>query len=477
MSLHEKEASDEKRDIESTTYGSYSTRWSRRLLTWGIEGRGTIPVQPEDRTDTQYFKNFFLWFSFNCNILSFSAGSLGLLTTWGPKLGLRQMIQARYSFGYFGVIVPCIFNLIGMCGFCILNCILGGQTLASVAGGHLSWRYACAINSQRGLIAIQCRYRHHLSHIAVSFCGIKVLSWYERVSWVPVVIVFVVALGVGGKHISNVPAAEPATAAAILSFASTIAGFVITYSGLSSDFTIYFRPDTPSMRLFLYSYLGFLLPIVTLQCLGAAVTASAALVPEWEAGYAGGNVGGLLEAMLHPAKGFGKFLTVLMSLSVAGNIAPTFYSFSLNVQVFIPILYLVPRYVFSIIATAVVLPIAIVGAHKFYDTLVNFLGLIGYWASAFVAVILVEHFVFRRNDPSAYDIRSWNKPRELPWGIAALAASIGCFGLVVPCMEQTWFVGPIGKTTGDIGFEVAFFLAGLLYYPLRKLEIKYQGRL
>ncbi len=76
-----------------------------------------------------------------------------------------------------------------------------------------------------------------------------------------------------------------------------------------------------------------------------------------------------------------------------------------------------------------------------------------------------------------YDIRSWNKPRELPLGIAALAASIGCFGIVVPSMEQTWFVGPIGKRTGDIGFEVAFFLAGLLYYPLRKLEIKYQGRL
>ncbi len=71
------------------------------------------------------------------------------------------------------------------------------------------------------------------------------LSWYERVSWVPVVIVFVVALGVGGKHISNVPAAEPVTAAAVLSFASTIAGFVLTYSGLSSDFTIYFRPDAP----------------------------------------------------------------------------------------------------------------------------------------------------------------------------------------------------------------------------------------
>lgn len=66
---------------------------------------------------------------------------------------------------------------------------------------------------------------------------------YERVAWMPVLIVFLVALGVGGKHLSSVPAAEPPTAAAVLTFASTLAGFIITYSSLSSDFTIYYRPD------------------------------------------------------------------------------------------------------------------------------------------------------------------------------------------------------------------------------------------
>ena len=35
----------------------------------------------------------------------------------------------------------CILNLIGMIGFSILNCIVGGQALASVANGNLSWRY------------------------------------------------------------------------------------------------------------------------------------------------------------------------------------------------------------------------------------------------------------------------------------------------------------------------------------------------
>jgi hypothetical protein len=42
-------------------------------------------------------------------------------------------------------------------------------------------------------------------------------------------------------------------------------------------------------------------------------------------------------------------------------------------------------------------------------------------------------------------------------------------------MNQVWYQGPIGMTSGDIGFEVAFPLAGLLYLPLRKLELKYQN--
>lgn len=41
-------------------------------------------------------------------------------------------------------------------------------------------------------------------------------------------------------------------------------------------------------------------------------------------------------------------------------------------------------------------------------------------------------------------------------------------------MNQVWFKGPIGVKAGDIGFEVAFPLAAILYYPLRRLELNYQ---
>ncbi|TFK47512.1 NCS cytosine-purine permease [Heliocybe sulcata] len=466
----------------------YLRAWSRKLLHLGVEARGIHPVPIEERTDRQFSKIFFIWLSSNFNILSFSAGTLGpvvyglslrdsclvilffnllcaalpaYLTTWGPKLGLRQMCQARYSFGYYGVILPSILNLIGMTGFCILNGILGGQTISAVSDGRVSWSV--------GIVVIT------VVSLLISFCGYKVLNWYERVCWIPVLVIFVIALGVGGHHLSDPPPAEPATAVSILSFASTIAGFVITYAPLGSDFTIYMDPKVPSWKIFSWSYAGFLIPIVTIQCFGAAVANVAALIPAWEAGYADGNVGGLLQAMLEPTGGFGKFLTVLLSLSVTANMAMTMYSFCLNVQVFVPFLVVLPRYIFSLLATAIIIPLAIVGSHRFYSTLSNFLGIIGYWASAFGAVILLEHFVFRRNDPELYDVRQWNSPRKLPLGVAALASSIMSFGLVIPCMNQVWFVGPIAGRSGDIGFEVAFAVTAMLYLPFRWVERRVWG--
>ena len=91
---------------------------------------------------------------------------------------------------------------------------------------------------------------------------------------------------------------------------------------------------------------------VLLQISGAAVAIATTQVPAWADAYQGGNVGGLIAAMLQSTKGFGKFLMAILSLSTTGNIAATFYSVSINLQVFAPFLVTVPRYVFSIVAAA-----------------------------------------------------------------------------------------------------------------------------
>ena len=123
-------------------------------------------------------------------------------------------------------------------------------------------------------------------------------------------------------------------------------------------------------KVFTWTYLGLNVPVVCspslvtymhsaqsqlqilLQCLGASLAVAASTVPAWNDGYTNGNVGGLLEAILSPVGNFGKFLTVMLALSATGNIAITLYSFCMSFQVFIPQAVYVPRYFFSVLATA-----------------------------------------------------------------------------------------------------------------------------
>jgi purine-cytosine permease-like protein len=92
-----------------------------------------------------------------------------------------------------------------------------------------------------------------------------------------------------------------------------------------------------------------------------------------------------------------------------------------------------------------------------------------------VSAICVEHLYFRKGNFALYDIRSWNVPSQLPPGVAALGAAVLSFALVIPSMDQVWYIGPIARKTGDIGFEVAMAVTALLYIPLRRLEIRWRG--
>ncbi|KAN0107482.1 NCS cytosine-purine permease [Russula decolorans] len=458
---------------------------SQKLLTWGVEARGIHPVAVEDRTERHFIKIFFIWMSANMNILSFASGTLGpvtfglglrdsclvilffnlicavppaYLTTWGPKLGFRQLCASRYTFGYYGAMVPSLLSLTSNVGFCILNSILGGQALASIA--NISWTVGIVIISMISLF--------------VSFCGLRVLNWYENCAWIPSLLVFVITTGISGKHFVDTPT-EAATAAQIFSFGAVIAGSMMTWSAFSSDYTAYFHPRVSSWRIFFYSYLGLNIPTITIQCLGAAAAISAPSVTGWKAGFTDGNVGGLLNAMLSPVGGFGKFLMVVLSLSMTGNNAPTIYSMGIAFQTLVPPFAAVPRYVFSVLATVVITVLSIVGQHKFYTALSNFLGIIGYWAGTWVSAICVEHLYFRKGDFARYDILAWNVPSQLPLGAAALSACALSFALVIPSMSQVWYTGPIARTTGDIGFEMAVAVTTLLYIPLRHLENRWRG--
>ena len=385
--------------------------------------------------------------------------------TWGPKTGMRQLVQARFSFGKFFVSVLVLLNLATLTGFCVVDSIIGGQALSAVKGGE-------TISATVGIVITA------LLALVIAFCGFRVLHHYERWAWIPALIALVIATGCGGKSLSQQVEAPVATAPQILSFGGLVAGFMLPWAALASDFSTYMHPKAPSMRIAAYTYVGLALPTILLMTLGAAMGGATPNIPDWQAGYDANSASGVLAAMLQPAGGFGRFVTVILAFSMLGNLAATMYSITLNLQMLVPWLFRIPRVIFSILITGIVIGVAVEAAKSFFINLENFLGVIGYWSAAFIGIVLVEHVLFRRGSFSAYikDEQAWDDMKKLPPGFAAIGAALLCLGLLVPGMAQIWYTGPIGEKTGDIGFEIAFVLSASMYVPLRFLEKKMCGR-
>jgi len=149
----------------------------------------------------------------------------------GPLTGMRQIVQARYSFGRYAVMLVALLNVATATGWSIVSTILAGQTLSAVSGGGLSWNLGIVIMALIGLF--------------ISFMGYKVLHHYERWAWIPSVIAITIATGCGGNLLKNQAETEPATARAVLSFACVVISFTVTWTTMASDFCVYMQPDIP----------------------------------------------------------------------------------------------------------------------------------------------------------------------------------------------------------------------------------------
>jgi hypothetical protein len=83
-------------------------------------------------------------------------------------------------------------------------------------------------------------------------------------------------------------------------------------------------------------FIGFFVPIVLVQILGAVAQTAAFAIPTWDSAALVG-VPDLIFTMLGEG-GAARFVMVLLCFSVAANTAPTIYSCGLSAQVAIPFL-------------------------------------------------------------------------------------------------------------------------------------------
>ncbi|KAI7241691.1 purine-cytosine permease FCY21 [Hortaea werneckii] len=487
-----------------TSSGWWRRRWrsvERTLVRYNLEARGIQRVLPDERHDMRqlgYIQIAILWFSVNLTANNLTLGMLGpavyylpfldsclcavfgaivgslpvaYIATFGPRSGNRTMVFARYSMGFYPSKIIVILNLIVLLGYSLIDTVVAGQILSAVSpNGSMSVIVGIIITA----VIAWC----------ITTFGYGVFHYYERYAWLPQLIVICILAGAAGPQFDlyGNPSAGETTETIIgnrLSFFSLCLAAAITYSGGAADYFVYYPEDTPKHKVLFVTLAGLVCSFSPMFILGIGLGSGMATNSAWSDAY-GVSQGALAVQGFTPLGPFGSFLSVVLALGLIANlIAPT-YSSGVDFQVLGRYLEKVPRVVWNTIGVIIYTVCAVAGRQNLANIFTNFLALMGYWVSIWIAIVLEEHLIFRKWLGIGWNWDAWNDKRKLPLGAAALVAFvIGWIGSIL-CMAQVWYIGPLAALVGqygaDMGNYVGFGWAGLTYLPLRWLELRRLGR-
>lgn len=499
------------------------------LDSYGVESRGIERIKPYERT-TNHRKAVFqvvgLWMAAAGGLSSLSLFILGPLifelgfkdsliygffgqfvgcfvaaycSLMGPRSGCRQMVSARFLFGWWFVKIVALFAILGVMGYSVTNSVLGGEILMAVSDNK--------VPLDAGIIIVA------VISVIVSIFGIKQLLRVEIALSVPILFSFFlmyIAMKDDYQYLHLAQSiGDPATIKGHqLSFFALSYSVTSTWGSIASDYYLVFPETSSDLEVFTITFFGILVPTTFTSTLGVLLSSIALAHKPWNAVYQANGLGGLLTVAYDDHWGKGsRIFPVLLYLSLITNNILNCYSAAFGIQLNSIHLAKVPRCVWVVFVTAVYLIAALVGKDHFSEILGNFLPMIGYWISVYF-ILLVEENVFFRNKwlyhklytvenevendnvqaltrlwyrkNLYYNFTIWDDYDRLTHGYAAIFASLcGAAGAVVG-MDQTYYVGPIGRLIGrdggDLGMWLSMGFAGAVFVPLRYWELKVYGK-
>jgi purine-cytosine permease-like protein len=93
-----------------------------------------------------------------------------------------------------------------------------------------------------------------------------------------------------------------------------------------------------------------------------------------------------------------------------------------------------PRWLWVCICVLIYTVCALGGRNSLFSIFENFLALMGYWVTLFLAIVIEEDLLFRQN---GYNWADWAEPSKLPIGLAALITFLTGWAWAVVSMDQT----------------------------------------
>ncbi|MCU1535799.1 MAG: pucI 3 [Humibacillus sp.] len=371
--------------------------------------------------------------------------SHGVLSSWGPRHGLAQMVLSRTAFGYRGNILPAtLMSVMAGVGWFAVNSISGAYALATLFG--IPAQVSLAI-----VIVVQ---------VLVAFFGHNLILLFERIAFPLLAVVFVIAAVSTFSHADlSTPGTGgiPTTGAFLITLAAAF-GYSAGWNPYASDYTRYL-PAGEGRLAGIYAGLGDFVSCTFLMAVGAA---SATIVNTGLAKDASPT-----DAFTHSMPGWVAAITLIgIALGAVSANVLNIYSGAMSfLAMGIRIGYRLRRAIVAVVfgVAGGLIAYTYLDRPEVYE---NFLLIIAYWIGPWLAVVFVDRLMRRGDDEAitalAEDTTSTN------WA-GPIAMLIGLVVSVALFSNQTNYVGPVPNANPDFGdstFFVGFLLSAVSYAVL-----------
>jgi len=382
-------------------------------------------------------------------ILALALGNIlgGLVLAWsaamGPAAGYPQMFIGRRAFGRVGGYIPAALNWLSTAGWFTVNTILGAFAIQLLLPGLPFWVAASILVVVQTLLVIY---------------GHNVIQEFERYMVLILGVLFAIATVIALTHGSTIAAWHPKPFAGTLTlFAIVLAvsfSYIMSWSPYASDYSRYLPEITSRSYIAIYVFIGAVLASFLTEVVGllVAIVAPAGATP--------------IAALKTVMGGFGAFAVVAVILGATTANVLNLYSNTMSAKV---LDIRLQRWHLAIIGGALGFVLALLGYQNFTQNYENFLIVLDYWIMPWLAVVLLDFYVFGHREPMGFSQAvplNWNGLIAWAVGLAVsllfISEQFQVFGLKAHGPFATWF------GDADFGYFIGFIVAGVIYLLLNR---------
>lgn len=440
-----------------------------------VEPHGIEHIVDSERHGKPYLQGT-IWFAAQINFVTVLIGSLAVvfgLGFWpaaltcvtanilgalmnsaavamGPKLGMPQMPMSRAAFGYRGNYLPAFLASTLFIGYFATTNIVGAETVQQIWHGAPYTPVAIVLG---------------VAAIVLTVYGYNLVHSIERYMSLALAVIFLVLTvlafthGFGPSHATTVHG-KAFWEAVALEF-MIIFSFTASWAPYASDFSRYLPAATPSWRPFGWSFLGMVLGTCWMNIMGVYLGTLA-------------EKDGILAGIRTMSHGFADIAYIGIILGGLMVCVINAYSGALSGITWDIPLKRVPTVVL-IGLVGIVLSVAF-GGPKFEPSLEDFLFLVAYFVTPWLAIVIIDFWVLNRGAVGYPQVAEFYKRNGVfgPVRWAGLLSFLIGLAVSVPFMATVLYTGPIGKALGgaDISYGISAIVAGVIYYVWGRQELR-----